>query len=191
MSIKCPECGHTMTQMVIKGENIDVCKNCHWVYLDSEDLSSILTKINLPRDLVWAFLGDHDSEDSFNKDELRLCPDCHKYMEERIYESNETKLKMNFCKKCYSLFICKAQLEILRSYLNKLKQSNHTNLIVWSAVVWIVATEALVIWGQEQALNQSMASDMLSWIWEMWADIFLDGMVELFFGIIWWILDWL
>lgn len=111
--MKCPACGHEMTEMRVHDIDVDVCQGgCGGLWFDWLELK----KVDEEHEAVGADLLDVKRDETVVVDQSaqRECPRCEGIIMMRHYTSVKREVEVDECAKCGGYFLDYGELNGLR-----------------------------------------------------------------------------
>ncbi|MBE0566243.1 MAG: zf-TFIIB domain-containing protein [Krumholzibacteria bacterium] len=112
--MKCPACGHGMTETAVRGINVDVCKGgCGGLWFDWFELKKVDEEHeSVGGDLLHAARDPHVQVDYAAR---RDCPRCDGIVMMRHFASVKREIEVDECARCGGFFLDHGELNRLRS----------------------------------------------------------------------------
>ncbi len=112
--MNCPACENTLSQIIVSGVEVDVCKNgCGGVWFDNFEFK----KFDEPHEYAGEELlaVERDPNVQVNLSEKRPCPKCNNIIMMRHFFSVKNKVEIDECPSCAGIWLDTGELSEIRS----------------------------------------------------------------------------
>jgi len=114
--MNCPKCQITLYKRNIQGVEVDECSQCEGLWLERGELRQVKDKAD--SDLNWMDFEIWKHPEKFKAKSERLsCPRCGLSM--HVIDYGDTKVEIDYCGKCGSVWLDKNELQKIISALEK------------------------------------------------------------------------
>lgn len=114
--MNCPKCQVALHKKTIQGIEVDECGQCEGLWLQRDELRQVKDKID--SDLNWMDFEIWKHPEKFKtKSERIKCPHCGDSM--HVLEYGDTKVEIDYCSQCESVWLDKNELQKIIAALEK------------------------------------------------------------------------